>query len=326
MPFDKAVDDLVSGETTFAIVGADQLITARALGEPVVAIAVIYQRNPWVYVSLKGSGIERVQDLVGKTIMVAPQAEGQHQALIRKLGIDPSSIDIAPYELDVTGLATGQIDAHLAYGTGLGLRFEEEGCDVNFIWLDDYGMRFYSDTIIATEQLVQQDPELVERFLRATLTGWRYTIENQAEAVGMILQYDPTADTDVQMRMMQMLIPIVHTGKAGIGWMDRSVWEEMYTMLWEKRVAASGTIEQRARDVAKQVEEYIRGHPGMTIEDLRNDPVFREIAIRQVGASGYTTLSDANTGIALVHPRRELENKVSHESVKATSLNESQSC
>ena len=60
------IADLINGKSSFAIWGADEIIKARANGIPIVAIAVIYQRNPWVYVSLKGSGIERVQNIVGK--------------------------------------------------------------------------------------------------------------------------------------------------------------------------------------------------------------------------------------------------------------------
>ncbi len=228
---DQAVADLINGKSTFTIRGADEIIKARAEGNPIVTIVAIYQRNPWVYVSLKGAGIERIQDLVGKKIMVAPQALSQHYAVLDKLGIDPSSIELIPYEQSVDPVATDQVSAHLAYGTGPSLEYEYLGYEVSRIWLEDYGMSFYSDSIAATEELIQQNPELVERFLRATLKGWRYAIENQAEAVDMILQYDPSVDRGYQSIMIEALIPIIHTGKAEIGWMEDKVWQEMHQML-----------------------------------------------------------------------------------------------
>ncbi len=50
---DKVVADLVGGEIDFAIAGGDQLLAARSRGEPAVAIAVVFRRNPYVYVSLR---------------------------------------------------------------------------------------------------------------------------------------------------------------------------------------------------------------------------------------------------------------------------------
>ncbi len=236
---DKIIADLISGETAFAIAGADQVMVDRAHGDPIVAIAVIFQKNPRVYVSLERSGIKRPQDFVGKKVMVADQQKIQHQVLLKKLGIDPGTVEIIPYERDVTPLTTGQIDAHMVYRTGTGLAFDETGYELNFIWLDDYGIRFYADTIVAIEELVQENPELVERFLRATLKGWRYTIENPEEAVDLTLQYDATLGRERQARMVEAQAPLIHTGKVEIGWMEDSIWQEMHQMLLE-----GGVLEQ----------------------------------------------------------------------------------
>ncbi len=235
---DKIIADLISGETAFAIAGADQVMVDRAHGDPIVAIAVIFQKNPRVYVSLERSGIKRPQDFVGKKVMVADQQKIQHQVLLKKLGIDPGTIELIPYERDVTSLTTGQIDAHMVYRTGTGLAFDETGYELNFIWLDDYGIRFYADTIVATEELVQQNPELVERFLRATLKGWRYTIENPDEAVDLTLQYDATLDRNRQVRMAEAQTPLIHTGDVEIGWMEDSIWQEMHQILLDAGVLA----------------------------------------------------------------------------------------
>ncbi len=225
---DMVIAEFISGESTFAIRGGDEFHQARAEGKPIVAIAVIYQRNPWVYMSLQATGIKQPQDLVGKRLMVAPQAGIQHLVFLDKVGIDPSSIEIAPdYERGMTRLTSGQIDVQLSVGVGPRLEFEEKGYELNYIWVEEYGIHFYADTIAAAEQLIQQDPDLVERFLRAPMKGWRYAIENPAEAVDMTLQHNATLDRDHQVGMMAAHTPITHTGKAEIGWMENSVWEQM---------------------------------------------------------------------------------------------------
>ena len=233
VPPDTMFADLVKGNSDFAITAGDKFLQARSDGEPLVAIAVIFQKNPYVYFSLKESGIQRPQDLVGKKIMVAPDGELLHTTLLRKLDIDPNTIELIPYTRDVVPLTTGQIDAHMVYRTGTGLAFDETGFELNVMWVGDYGIRGYADTIVVAEHLVQQNPELVERFLRATLKGWRYAIENQNEAVDMTLEYNATLARDRQVRMMAIQIPIIHTGQWDIGWMEGNIWQGTCDMLLE---------------------------------------------------------------------------------------------
>ncbi len=317
LPPATIISDLVDGKSAFAIVGGEQLLAARHRGQPVVAIAVVFQKNPYTYVSLEGSGIERPQDLVGKKVMVVHDAEIQHQALLRKLGIDPEDIEHIPYERDVAPLTTGQIDAQLVYRTGLGLAYDETGYDLNWMWVDDYGIHLYADTIITHEDLIQRDPELVERFLRATLRGWRYAIENQAEAVDLTLQYDPTLTRDRQARMMATQTPLIHTGKTKLGWMDRGVWEGMQDILLEQRVLAAEDIKKKAQAVAQQMADYINSHPDMTLKELQDDPRAQEIAVQQLGETGYTVVADATTGMAYFHSNPEVVGEDPEESRKA---------
>ncbi|MBN1573899.1 MAG: ABC transporter substrate-binding protein [Deltaproteobacteria bacterium] len=231
---DSVISDLITGKTDFAVVGGDFFLQTRSMGKPVVAVAVLFQRNPRVYVTMKDSGIVNPQDFVGKKLMVPPDALVQHNALIRKLGIDRSSITIVPFERNTKPLTTGLIDAHMMYRTGLALAFEEEGYETNFIWVENYGIRLYGDTIVTTERIIKENPDLVLRFLRATLRGWRYAIENPEEAVDMTVEYNVKLSRFRQLRMMQVQMPLIHTGKEEIGWMNKDVWVVMQDILLGK--------------------------------------------------------------------------------------------
>ena len=247
---DAIISELVDGKTDFAVVGGGQFLKARCMGEPVVAIAVLFQANPYVYASLKGSDIQRPRDLVGRKIMVPSDGEIQHHALLRRLKIDPGKIERIPYERNVEPLITGRIDAHMVYRTGTGLAFMETGEELNWIWVENYGVRFYADTIVANETLIRQNPELVERFLKATLKGWRQAIENPGEAVDLTFRYDSGLSKERQARMMEMQTPLVHTGKARIGWMEKNVWKGMQDMLLEEKVLPEEDIKEMEHDEA----------------------------------------------------------------------------
>jgi len=224
---ENMVTHLIEEKTLFAIMGGEFLLAARKKGVPIMAIAVVFQRNPYVYATLKNSTIKRPQDFIGKKIMLPPDGKIQHAALMEKVGIPWDGIKYIPYDREADFLKDGQIDVQMVYRPGSGLALEERGLDLDFIWLDDYDIRSYADTIVTTEKLIQESPDLVEGFLRASLKGWRHAIENPEEAVSVTLSYNSTLGREQQVRMMQIQTPLVHTGGHRLGWMEAAVWQDM---------------------------------------------------------------------------------------------------
>jgi len=207
------------------------VLAFRAAAIPIVCVAVIFQRNPYVYAVVKGSGIHKPQDFVGKRLMLPPDAEIQHNALMQKLGIPPTDMTYAPYDRDEPFLAEGRIDAQVVYRIGSGLRLEKNGLDLEFIWMADYGIRLYADSIVTSEKMIREKPDLVQRFLMAALKGWQYAIEHPGDALSATLAYDNTLSPDYQMRMLQIQTPLIHTGDHPIGWMRPEVWQDMESFI-----------------------------------------------------------------------------------------------
>jgi len=69
---------------------------------------------------------------------------------------------------------------------------------------------------------------------------------------------------------------------------------------------AKDSIKQKAIDVSKQIEIYLRSHPEKTIEDLQNDEYFQEIAVQQVGKTGYTAVTDYDNLVAKFHKNPDI--------------------
>jgi HAMP domain-containing protein len=67
-------------------------------------------------------------------------------------------------------------------------------------------------------------------------------------------------------------------------------------------------IKQKAVDVAKQLEIYIKDHPTMTVADLQADPYFSKMAVQQVGKTGYTAITDVATLICRFHSNPKIVN------------------
>ena len=227
---------VLSGQAQFGIAGADELIVARAKGYPLRAIATIYRRSPVVFISLADSGITRPEDFAGKTIRVTGNLIPSLHAMTNRVGISPDQYDEVVLPSDVAAFASGEVPVWGMYLDGLTIAVEQAGHEINLIFPDDYGVHFYGDTLFATEDLLNENPDLVVRFLRATLRGWTYAIENPDEVGEWVASYQPGADTALENQRMLAMLPLVHTSVDRIGWMRDEVWQEMHQTLLEQGV------------------------------------------------------------------------------------------
>ena len=234
-------EGVANGDVEFSVVGADSLIVERAEGRPVTAIATIYSVNPFVLVAFADSGITSPRDFIGKTISLSGGYDTvQFQAMLTYLGIDSTQINIVKYTYDDTPFLAGDIDVTVSFAAGSLLPLKEKigNRELNLIWPGDYGVHFYSDTLIADDELIAENPDLVLRYLRATLKGYRFAIENPEDAVDASMKYAEVKEQDVQLAMLAASIPLIHTGKGPIGWMETDDWQGMYDIL-----VAQGIIE-----------------------------------------------------------------------------------
>lgn len=232
-----AVLTVSSGSDDFGVTGADQILLAREKGVPIVAVSVIYRTSPFCYFSLKESGITKPQDFVGKNIAVklGGNEELTYRAMMKKAGIDTKTIKEIPVKYDMTPLFTGQVMAWPGYSINEPIVAQEMGRDVNFIWPSDYGVNLYADTLFTTEDMIRDDPDLVKRFVEATLKGWDYAIEHQDEAVAFTLKQSDKLKKGHESAMLKASVDLLRPDDKPIGWMEKSKWEEVQSLLLEQR-------------------------------------------------------------------------------------------
>jgi NitT/TauT family transport system substrate-binding protein len=230
---------VIAGQAHFGVDSADRVLATRSQGQPIVAFASIFRLNPVVFVTMPDSGITRPTDFLGRKAAVGGgDAELQFRALMSWLDLDINQVEIVPYTSDYTAFYNGDIDVTQAYSTSGLIRMHQAGYDVNTIWPSDYGVHLYADMVVTTDQLIAENPDLVTRFLRATLKGWRTAVENSQTAVNDTLRYSADEYADMQTQMFDATIPLVHTGEDPIGWMQSGVWDGMYQMLMEQELLA----------------------------------------------------------------------------------------
>jgi NitT/TauT family transport system substrate-binding protein len=231
---------VMDGAADFGVNFGAGLVTARSQGLPITAIATIYRHYPLVFMTLADSGLTRPHDFPGHTVrtLVPGGSAVVFRAMMTRLGLDPYSVRQVDVGFDLSPFFTGQVDIFPGYLINEVLTARQQGYQVNLILPEDYGIHLYGDTLFTTDRLIQENPDLVLRFLRATLRGWQWAVENPQEAGPLALKYDPKLDTAHEAAMMEASVPLVHTGEDHIGWMRAEVWQGMHDMLLEQGLLA----------------------------------------------------------------------------------------
>jgi len=223
-----------TGDVDFSVVGAEALLQHVSEGASYKAIATTYRTNPVVFVAFTDSGIESPYDFPGKSVSMSPGYDmAVLEAMLQNVGIDIETLELVPYNYNDQEFIDGEIDVTISFAAGSlpALRASIGDRDLNVIWPNDYGVHFYSDTVIAGNQLLEDNPDLVLRFLRATLQGHLFAIAHPDEAIDATMPYAVVQDRAVQEQMLTASIPLIYTGEDHIGWMRASVWQGMHDIL-----------------------------------------------------------------------------------------------
>ena len=233
------ITPVVDGTAQFGIAQPADVILARADNKPVRSIAAIYRRSPIVFFALADSGITGPQDFVGKKIRSTLTADQTLRAMMARVGIDTDQYETEYLPSDVALFASGKVPVWAGFINGLALEAEQSGYKLNIIYPDDYGIHFYGDVLITTDDLIVNDHDLVHRFTRAALKGWTYAVENPEDTGAFVQKYNPGVDPAVEIDKMTASIPYINTGENYIGWMKSEVWEGMEQTLQEQGVLAN---------------------------------------------------------------------------------------
>ncbi len=227
---------VLDGTTQFGLAAADEMILARSEGKPFRTIAVIFRRSPVVFITLADSGITRPEDFAGMQIRAPANTVPTLHAMTARVGVSPSQYTEVNLPSDLALFATGEVPVWGVYINSFVVSAQQAGYQLNIIYPDDYGVHFYADTVFTTDDMIANNPDLVTHFLRATLKGWTYAVENPSEVPVMVQKVLPAADATIEIDRMTASIPLVNTGEDHIGWMKPEIWVGMEQTLSEQDV------------------------------------------------------------------------------------------
>lgn len=200
----------IAPEQVIAGGGADVITTwmaaalaARERGVDLVNIAQPFASGGLQLTCLKSTGVESPEDFPGRTLGVwffgneYPFYAWMAQLGIDTDGADESGVDVLKQAFNVDPLLQGQADCistmtYNEYGQILDAGYTEDEL-VNFNYLEQ-GVGMLEDGLYVLQEDLE-DPEFADkiaRFVRASMKGWDYAVENPEEAAQIIVDNDMT--------------------------------------------------------------------------------------------------------------------------------------
>lgn len=228
-----------NGSTMFGFADGYVVANSVAHGIPLVMVASVYRRNPNGITLLANSPIKTPQDLEGKTVGMTPGSSQFQQwpAFVKGCKLNGSQIhlvNVNPAEAP-QALLQHQFDALGGFVQGFAPTIEVRGhVQTRALWYADCGVTAISNGIIVRPQLLKSDPQLVRKFVAASLRGFLWARQHPNQAITMLKAYSPTIDPAITIREMKLSwetwVPRSTCGKP-LGWMAPSDWASTIRVL-----------------------------------------------------------------------------------------------
>ena len=220
----------------------DAILTAVEEEVPIVSIGSVTQKSLDVVISLKESGIETAADLAGKKIGYAGTAlsEAKVECMLEKAGLSADECELIDVGFDLlTAITTGQVDATIGNMVNHEVpQLEEQGIAINYFSPTDFGVpEYYELVFLAGQDAVENNPEKLQKFLRAAQKGFDFMQENPEEALQILLDNQnaenfPLSPT-VEKASMDVLLPAMETTDAPFMSQDTAIWQQNADWLHE---------------------------------------------------------------------------------------------
>jgi NitT/TauT family transport system substrate-binding protein len=203
---------------------------------PMVAVAALMQKDPAVLISHAGQGNDSLAALKGKPIMIGTDSRvGFWLFLKAKYGftddqIRPYTFNVAPFLTDLKATQQGYLSSEP-------YTIAQAGGKPVVHLLADNGYASYAAVIQTSAKLIAEKPDLVQRFVDASIEGWYSYLYGDPAPGNALIKKDNPEMTDALIANGIAMIKqygIVDSGdslKEGVGAMTEARWKAFYDVM-----------------------------------------------------------------------------------------------
>ena len=255
---------LMGGAVDFFMGYTSAAIKAVEEGIPKMTVAAMFQKDPQILIAHPNTGVESIEDLKGHPIFISAAANTTYWPfLAAKYGFTddmkrPYNFNAGPFLADTNSAQQGYLSSEPR-------KIEAEGGFEPLVFLlADFGYQPYASTIETRKEIVDSNPDLVQRFVDASIKGWYSYFENPDPGNELIKQDNPEmSDEQIAYGISKMQeYGILMSGDAeslGIGTMSDERWKSFFDTMVEAGIFSADTDYTQAYTlefVNKGVDSY----------------------------------------------------------------------
>jgi len=236
---------VASGRSQLAYADAVAVSQLIAKGAPMKILSTIYQSNPNEVSALKKTGIKSIKDLAGKKVGV-PSGSSQTTMLplfLKANNLTETDVNLInmPATSMVPALLQGQVDAILGSIDAYQIQAEAQGAQLDNFRFADYGVPTVSTSIFANDTFIKENPDLIRKFIAASLKGWSFALDNPEKAVKDLKSVFPEMNEKLATAELAAITPLFCSGGAKyIGKAEDALWVKTQELLSEVKLLPAG--------------------------------------------------------------------------------------
>ena len=225
-----AMQLLLANQAQIITANAADVLSRRAQGLPVVSVALIGQESEQGFAVGANSGINSVQDFVGKKLGYKGTVPIEFLALAAHEGVDQSKVQQVSVGYDPRVLSEGQVDILSVFISNEPDLLNQIGYQVRVFDPSAYGIPALGLTYVATEDGVKNNSDAIHRFVTAAIRGIQYAADHPQEALDIVMKYAPQEDRNHQSFMMNTELARAKTDLTTqhcYGWQTLDQWQKL---------------------------------------------------------------------------------------------------
>jgi len=163
---------------------------------PTLAVAAMFQKEPQVLIAHPGEGIDKFEDLKKLTLFISKEGLASYfQWLKADFGF--SETQVKPYTSNPQPFLADKKSAMQGYVTSEPYAIEKQaGFKPKVFLIADQGFNSYSTLIETRRDLVEKKPDLVQRFVDASIIGWANYLYGDNKAANALIRRNNPEMTD----------------------------------------------------------------------------------------------------------------------------------
>ena len=226
------IKQIGSKAVEFGLVDALVLVQGAQQRVPAKSIAAYYQLTPIVLISPQAKPVTNPRQLLDGVKLGSKKGSATFQGLIALLAANNMTLEqikLVDIGFGVQPLLVKQVDAIMGFSMNEPIEAESAGMAVSLMRISDYGVNTYGLTIAANPDFMQQKPEVVKAFMKATLRSVAETIKDPAAAVGAVTAAVAEIDAKRETKVLEHTLPYwqsKETDTGGFGVQTEQRWRD----------------------------------------------------------------------------------------------------